>query len=199
MSKNFYEAVENRRSIYAISNEQVISEERIEEIVEEAIKHAPTSFNSQSGRVVVLFGEQNQALWNITKETLRKMVPVEKFGETEQKMNAFSAGSGTILFFEDQQVVKALQEQFSSYADKFPDYSLQSSGILQYIVWTALSLEGLGASLQHYQPLIDDEVKAKWNLPANWDLVAQMPFGKPLAPAGDKEFESIDARLKVFK
>ena len=40
---------------------------------------------------------------------------------------------------------------------------------------------GMGASLQHYNPLIDDEVRKAWNLPGDWKLVAQMPFGVPVA------------------
>ena len=35
---------------------------------------------------------------------------------------------------------------------------------------------GMGASLQHYNPLSDDEVRKAWNLPGDWKLVAQMPF-----------------------
>ena len=71
--------------------------------------------------------------------------------------------------------------------------------MLQYIVWTALSNEGLGATLQHYNPLINAQVAAAWNVPESWTLVAQMPFGKPAAPAGDKTFEPVeDVRFKVF-
>ena len=33
-------------------------------------------------------------------------------------------------------------------AQAFPAWSLHQSGMLQYIVWTALEKEGLGASLQ---------------------------------------------------
>ena len=56
----------------------------------------------------------------------------------------------------------------------------------QLVVWTGLEAEGLGASLQHYNPLIDDEVKQEWNVPANWKLIAQMPFGNPTAAPGEK-------------
>lgn len=34
----------------------------------------------------------------------------------------------------------------------------------QLVVWTALETEGLGATLQHYNPIIDDEVKNEWNI-----------------------------------
>ncbi|GLY09427.1 nitroreductase family protein [Pseudobacillus badius] len=199
MAKDFYTAVEERRSIYVISKDHAVSNERIQEVVEFAVKHTPTSFNSQSGRVVVLFNQHHDKFWDLTKETLREIVPAKDFGPTEQKMEMFKAGSGTVLFFEDEEAVRALQEQFPTYSDKFPEYSLQSSGMLQFIVWTALEQEGLGATLQHYQPLIDEKVRNEWNIPASWKLHAQMPFGQPVAPAGDKEFQPLSERMKVFK
>ncbi|MDL2291785.1 nitroreductase family protein, partial [Bacteroides sp. OttesenSCG-928-F21] len=38
-----------------------------------------------------------------------------------------------------------------------------------------------------------------WNLPKEWKLMAQMPFGTPIAQPGEKEFESLAKRVKVFK
>lgn len=198
-AKDFYSAVEARRTIYGISSEAVVSDERINEVINHAVKHTPSAFNSQSARVVVLLGEHHTKFWNITTETLRKIVPADQFGATEEKMNAFGSGYGTVLFFEDNSVIEALQEQFATYKDNFPIWSQHSSGMLQYVIWTSLEIEGFGASLQHYNPLIDDEVKKEWDLPSSWKLVAQMPFGKPTAPAGDKEFKPLEERVKVFK
>ncbi|MDH6352367.1 nitroreductase family protein [Brevibacillus sp. 1238] len=198
MSKDFFTAVKDRRTYYGISKEAVASDERIRELVEEAVKHTPSSFNSQSARVVVLLGEQHDKLWNLTKETLRKIVPAENFAPTEEKMNAFGNGYGTVLFFEDQSVVKGLQEKFTAYKDNFPVWSEQSSGMLQFVVWTALETEGFGASLQHYNPLINEEVQQTWNLPSEWKLIAQMPFGKPTAQPGEKQFQPIEERVKFF-
>jgi predicted oxidoreductase (fatty acid repression mutant protein) len=199
MSKTFMEAVKERRTFYGLSKESVVSMERIQEIVNEAVKYTPSAFNSQSARVVVLFGEQSDKLWNITKETLRKIVPAENFASTEEKVNSFGSGYGTVLFFEDQSVIENLQKQFALYADKFPIWSNQSSGMLQFVVWTALTQEGLGASLQHYNPLIDDEVAKTWNFPSNWNLLAQMPFGKPTVTPGEKEFQPLEERVKFFR
>jgi len=196
---DFYTAVQNRRSYYAISKESVASDERIQEIVEFAVKHVPSSFNSQTGRVVVLLGEQHDKLWNITTETLKGVVPEEKFAPTQEKMDMFQAGYGTILFFEDQSIIRSLQDQFAAYAENFPIWSNQSSGMLQFAIWTALESEGFGATLQHYNPLIDEKVAAEWNISEDWKLIAQMPFGKPTAPAGDKEFAPLDQRVKVYK
>lgn len=161
--------------------------------------HTPTAFNSQSARIVILFNQQHDELWDLTKETLRAVVPADSFASTEEKMNAFRNGKGTILYFEDQSVIQGLQEQFALYKDNFPIWSKQSSGMLQFVIWTALSNEGLGASLQHYNPLIDDKVKKKWDIPKSWKLIGQMPFGKKLAEPGEKEFSPLENRLKVFK
>lgn len=199
MNKDFYTALKERRTIYGLTNESPVSDERILEVIKDAVKYAPTAFNSQTGRVIVLFGEQHNKLWDITKEELRKVVPENSFAQTEEKINSFKSGYGTVLFFEDQSIVESLQKQFELYKDNFPVWSEQGSGILQYIVWTSLEIEGLGASLQHYNPLIDEEVRKEWNIPGNWKLRGQMPFGKPTAPAGDKGFAPIDERVKVFK
>lgn len=199
MSKDFYSAIKERRSIYAISKETPISDERIQEVVEYAVNHTPSAFNSQSSRVVVLLGEQHDKLWDITTETLRKIVPADSFASTEEKMGSFKGGYGTVLFFEDSAVIDYLQKEFSLYADNFPIWSQHSTGMLQFVIWTSLKQEGLGASLQHYNPLIDEDVKKEWNIPASWNLVAQMPFGTPTMEAGEKQFNPIEERVKVYK
>ncbi|WP_395994363.1 MULTISPECIES: nitroreductase family protein [Aeribacillus] len=199
VSNDFYSAVKHRRTYYGISKESTVSDERIQEVISHAVLYTPSAFNSQSARVVLLLGEHHNKLWDITKETLRKIVPADQFASTDEKINSFRNGYGTVLFFEDDRVVQGLQEQFPLYADNFPIWSQQSSGMLQFVIWTSLEIEGLGASLQHYNPLIDDEVKQEWNIPNEWKLIAQMPFGKPTAEPGDKEKKPIEERLKIFK
>ncbi|MBB3128035.1 hypothetical protein FHS19_002689 [Paenibacillus rhizosphaerae] len=200
MSKDFIEALKRRRSIYTISKQNVTTDERIQEIVEDAVKHAPSSFNSQTSRVVVLLGSNHDRLWDITEDILREIVNnPEAFKSTEQKIGSFRSGYGTVLFYEDMDVVRKFQDQFAAYSENFPIWSNQTSGMVQLIVWTALELEGFGASLQHYNPLIDERVRGEWNLPESWKLIAQMPFGKPTAPAGDKEFQPIAERVKVVR
>ncbi|MFJ7366532.1 nitroreductase family protein [Peribacillus frigoritolerans] len=199
MTKDFYTAIKERRSYYGINKEVQVSDEKIKEIVEFAVKHTPSAFNSQSSRLVVLTGSAHDKLWDITTEALRKAVGEGDFSGTQQKMDSFKAGYGSILFFEDESVVKSLQEQFATYADNFPIWSQQTSGMHQLVVWTALEAEGLGATLQHYNPLIDDEVKKEWDVPSNWKLIAQMPFGNPTAQPGDKEFIPLEDRIKFYK
>ena len=95
-------------------------------------------------------------------------------------------------------VVKGLQEKFVLYADNFPIWSEQSSGMAQLAVWTALSDADIGASLQHYNPLVDAETAKTWNIPASWKLRAMMPFGSHEGGFGDNGFMDNEARFKTF-
>lgn len=199
MSKDFLTAVKERRTYYGISKDPVISDDKIIDLVNQAVLHTPSSFNSQSARVVVLLGEQHDKLWDYTKEALRKIVPADQFPASEERINSFKNGYGSVLFFEDSAVIEQLQEKFALYADNFPIWSNQSSGMLQLVVWTALEAEGLGASLQHYNPLIDEDVRNEWNVPSTWKLIAQMPFGRPTAQPGEKSFQPVEDRVRVFK
>jgi len=178
-----------RRTQYALGKTLPISEAELESLVRQAMRLAPSSFNSQSSRAIILFGAPSEKLWKvITKEILRPMVPADNWDATNAKMDGFAAGAGTILFFEDQDTIKRMQEQFPLYADAFPVFSEHSAGMAQFAVWTALAEVGVGASLQHYMPLIDDAVAREWNVPASWKLRAQMPFGANAQPIPEKTF-----------
>ncbi|GHT61010.1 nitroreductase [Bacteroidia bacterium] len=198
MKTTLKEAIKHRRSYYSISNQSPVSDSEIQEILRFAVKNVPSAFNSQSTRVVLLLNEQHAKLWSIVGETLRKLVPAEAFPATEQKINSFAAGYGTILFFEDQTVVNYLQENFPLYADNFVHWSEQTNAMHQFAVWTLLEDAGFGISLQHYNPLIDEEVKQTWKLSGNWRLMAQMPFGTPTQEPGEKSFEPVEGRVLVF-
>lgn len=198
MNKEFLKAVEDRRTIYGISKDPVISEERVRELIGHALKHTPSAFNSQSQRAVMLLGAEHDKLWDLTKDALKEIVKPEQFAATEEKINSFRAGSGTVLYFDDSSIVKNLQEQFPLYAGNFPVWAQQANGMLQFAVWTSLESEGLGASLQHYNEVIEERVRNQWKLPQEWKLIAQMPFGKPVAPPAEKQFQPLESRLLVF-
>jgi uncharacterized protein len=199
MATDFYTALEKRRTYYGIGKEPVVSEERIRKVIEEAVKYTPSAFNSQSTRVVLLLGKHHDKLWDIAKEALRKVVPANQFSTTEDKINSFRNGYGTILYFEDKSIIESLQKQFPTYKDNFPVWAQQADGMHQYVIWTALEDEGLGVSLQHYTELIEADVKKEWSIPDNWKLIAQMPFGKPTAEPEEKQYKPVEERIKVFK
>ena len=186
-----------RRSRYELTNKLAISETELEKLVGEVLLQMPSAFNMQSARVVILMGEKHHALWKITHDALQAIVPADKFDPTEQKINSFDAACGTILYLEDEDTVKQMQETFAVYADNFPTWAQQANGMLQLAVWTALAEAGVGASLQHYNPLIDEQVKQTFKLPASWKLIAQMPFGQFVGKDADKPYIPLPERLRV--
>ena len=200
MKRTFAEALEHRRSYYSIGSDSPVLDEEVVHIVRTAVKNVPSAFNSQSTRIVLLLGDEHKKLWDIVKSTLKQRIPSDAFAKTEAKIDGcFAAGHGTVLYFEDTAVVKNLQEAFPSYAENFPTWSQHTSAMHQFAIWTMLEDAGLGASLQHYNPLIDEEVRRTWNLPGSWMLIAEMPFGTPTAEPGEKEIGELSERIKDFR
>lgn len=194
---NLKEAIINRRSIRKVKKNENITKEKINEVLKTAL-HAPTSFNMQSGRVIVLMDAEHERFWDIVKETLRSRVPEENFAATIERLQGFHDGVGTVLFFENQETVRKMQENAPLYKDQFPYWSHQGSAMLQYAAWLAFSAEGIGASLQHYNPIVDEEVKQTWNIPSEWSLVAQMPFGEPNEQPGERTFLPFEDVVKFY-
>lgn len=196
---DFLESVKKRRSIYGISNKSSISDDKLIKIIKEATQYVPSAFNNQSQMSVLLLGENHNKFWNIVMDSLQKVVPAANFSATEAKINSFKSGYGTVLYYNDDNITKDLQAKYPLYANNFPVWAEQSSGMLQYVIWNMLENDGLGASLQHYNPIIDDSVRQAFDIHSSWRLIAQMPFGIPTASAGPKDFIDINTRVRIIK
>ena len=200
MNNTFIEAIQLRRSNYSLTNETPVTYKEIEDLIQFAIKHVPSAYNSQSTRILLLLNEHHQAFWDLVKQELKKVAPESVYPNTVKKIDeSFASGYGSVLFFEDDAVIQELQENFSLYAANFPKWAHETSAMHQFVIWTGLTEMGFGASIQHYNPLINEAVLEKWGLPKSWTLMAQMPFGVAKAVPDEKTFKSFDERIKVFK
>ncbi|MGM0435773.1 MAG: nitroreductase family protein [Bacillota bacterium] len=195
----FIDTIKERRSYYALESSSPISDDEIQSIVEETIKYSPSAFNSQSAVAVLALGDSHNRVWNIVMDKVKPETTEEQWPKSKKKLESFKAAYGTVLFFENDEVTKGLQDSIPLYADRFAQWAEHSQGMAEFNVWTALEEAGLGASLQHYNPLIDDDIKALFDLPDHFRLIAQMPFGKPAGEPGNKDFKPISERVKVFK
>lgn len=72
----------------------------------------------------------------------------------------------------------------------------------QITIWTALELEGLGASLQHshFVPGVEDGIRSAFSIPSTWSVKAEIVFGAlsgemPVAP----EKEPVSKTVRVYK
>ncbi len=70
-------SAEMRRSVYHLNKNLPITQQEVIDLVGHVLKHTPSSNNSQTARVVLLFGKEHDALWEIVRETLR---PREEHG-----------------------------------------------------------------------------------------------------------------------
>ncbi|KRK49333.1 nitroreductase [Secundilactobacillus kimchicus] len=200
MKEQLIELAQNRRSIYALGRNVAQSQDDIADLIKKAVKVAPTAFNNQTTRAVILFNDKHEQLWDIVADRLKSEVPNEEaYQRTLQKLNGFKSAFGTILFFTDMDVVHQFENDAPLYADNFADWAEQGQGHATFAVWTALAENSIGANLQHYNPLIDDQVAKAFNIPSSWKLRAQMDFGSIEAAAGDKEFMDDADRFKVLK
>lgn len=191
---NDYQAFKNvitdRRSIYALNADLPVSEDDITSLVEELTELTPDAFNQKSARAIVVFGDKNQQVWDAIYDAFEGKV-------SREKIDSFAAGAGTILYFIDRSTIQSMQAQYELYADKFPIWANQANGMLQFNIWSALRSVGVGASLQHYNPVIDEAIREVTGAPEAWELVAQALFGGIAAEPEPKEGEDISQRVWV--
>lgn len=199
MNRTFIEALANRRSYYGISNQSPVTAIELEKYLQQTIENLPSANNSQSARLVLLYDKNHLKLWDIVKDVLRKKNPDRPFERTEKKINGFAAGYASLLFYEDMNVVELMQKQFPSYAANYPIWSEHSSAMHQIAIWTQLENIGFGASLQHYNPIIDDLVQKQFDIPEKWRLIAQMPFGIPIAAPEEKTLIPPSEKMLIFR
>ena len=186
------EALVKRRSVYALNKELPVSEAEVIKTIEETVALVPDAFDSKSQRVVVALGDKQNELWDAVYNVFNGQVPKEK-------TDGFKAAAGTVLYFTDENVTKNLQTTYPLYADNFPVWAGHANGMLQFAIWSALAEIGIGANLQHYNPVIDETINKVFNVPASYKLVAQMPFGGIAATPVAKETEDISKRVTIVK
>ncbi|KAJ7717364.1 Nitroreductase-like protein [Mycena maculata] len=202
MSGAYLSALAVRRTNRTITPKSSIPDEKLEAIVKACVLHSPTPFNIQSSRAVLVTGAANARLWKLVADSLETAFEGDMRTTALARVAAYSAGYGSVLFFEDQKVIDEITEKMPFFTKHFPVWSTNATGMLQHAVWTAFSLEGLGASLQHNGAYSDElvaEILKTFSLPSTWTSTAIMPFGDPAAPPTEKDFGAIEDRVKIFK
>ncbi|ORY51131.1 nitroreductase family protein [Rhizoclosmatium globosum] len=200
MSTPFRNAVLVRRSHRATTNKSPLSDAELEDLIKFAVNHSPSSFNSQTSRVVLLLKEESVKFWEHGKETAQKKLDGDHLAGKLNQFSGFQKAYGTVLIYEDMSIIPGFQAKFPAMKDLLPEWQLHGSGILQFVIWTALAEAGLGASLQHAQAYTEADAAVNYSIPSTWKLVGQLPFGA--VPEGtvlpEKSFAPIDDRVKVF-
>lgn len=186
------ESLLKRRSIYALNKDLPISEDEIIQVVEETVALIPDAFDCKSQRVVVVFGDKQNELWDAILGEFNGQV-------SKEKIDSFKAAAGTVLYFTDKNITNELMDTFPMYASNFPIWNMQANSMLQIAIWTSLTELGIGTNLQHYNPVIDKTIKSLFDIPDSYQLVAQMPFGGIVSAPIPKNEEDISKRVTIFR
>jgi len=78
------------------------------------------------------------------------------------------------------------RQRFPDYESHFANWALESSGMLQLSVWTALRELGIGASLQHFNDILKGKIPELFHIPKSCRLLAEMPYGGIGCNPGEK-------------
>lgn len=187
---NIEKSLQNRRTIYSLDKNIKSNEEEITNTIKNITELTPDAYGIRSQRVVVIFKDDHDKLWDKVGEVFNGKA-------AEDKINMFKSGYGTVLYFSDEDTLKKASEDTGAEIERFEHWAAQSIGMLELNVWTALEELGLGANIQHYNPVIDDAVKEMFDIPKSWKLDAQMVFGNKTADPDPKDKEDINSRVIV--
>lgn len=193
-----FESLRKRHSAYDLRKESSLSDAAVVALVKEAMLLTPSSMNAQSQRVVILLGENSDKFWDLTRDALREIAPEAGFEKTVLKLENFK-GQGTLLFYTDTKTTQKLAENYPLYQEHFTSWAEQENAMLQLVIWSALAEQGIGASLQHYNPVVDDIIRHEFDVDPRWKLVAQMPFGGASFEFIPKDKLDLEKTVKVVK
>lgn len=193
------EPILTRHSQYDLNNSLPAGIDEVEELLGSILLTTPSAFNSQPVRMVLLTGAAHRRHWDLIKSLLIAKIGEEKYADgTADKIRGFLNATGTVLFFDDEEVTRSLQERFPAYAHKFPLWAEQVQGSHQYAAWLGLVGLGFGANLQHYTGLDDDRVREDAGVPAEYRFIAELVFGGMNSDTGEiKEKEPLSKTLRV--
>lgn len=197
MDSNMMQAVKKRRSYYDYAKKSTLSDDEVKELLRQALTYVPTAHNTQLTRIVLLLNEQHDRFWDMVIEAILAVNPGKKMESSKEKIAKFKSGYGTVLFFNDQKTLHAVYEEMPEYKSEHEKWAEHGNAMLQYVVWCLLEEAGMGASLQHYNPIVDERVYEDFGIDRDWSLVAQIPFGVAKDEPWDKTFIPIGERFIV--
>ena len=100
-----------RHSFYDIDNHLPIRENDVIQIIKHSLELYPSSFNTQGARLMLLFGKEHQRFWKLVENKLIESSPSDKTEAIKKRITSFARGNGSILFFDDREIVKKMKEK----------------------------------------------------------------------------------------
>lgn len=172
-----------RRSIRRLAG-GVLSPDTIARL-QDAVVRTPSAFGVTPWQIVILH-EQRDLFWDEVAAAFRAGLEGDRLQRYLDRLDGFRAGAGVILIYEDLAARPALHQNWGLSEQTAHDFVHQGLGMLQLAIWLVLTEEGLAASLQHWDWLIQDRLATLLDLPTErYQLISVLPIGEPAEPARD--------------
>jgi oxidoreductase related to nitroreductase-like protein len=190
------DVIEKRRSNYDLGNNLEISKKDLINLLRKIIYYAPSPFNIQSSKIVLLNKKSHHLLWTtVVEEFLKKNNNGDLLDSDKARIKREDKAYGTILFYKDERVIEEFKEKLDAYEQKSLDsWCIEESAMLQMNIWNELRLRNIGAHIVHFDD-IDEEVSVAFDIDKNYKLVAMMVFGNIIQEAAVKPKKDIDKRF----
>ncbi len=167
--------LERRRSIRRLQPGP-FSEASLQRILE-AIRLTPAAYNLPPWHVVLVHQER-AAFWELVERAFLERLEGDRLERYLDRLAGFRSGVAVALVYENVSVRRQLAEAWQISIEEAGGYAEQGLGMVQLALWLALTAEGLVASLQHWDWLIEEPLIDFVRLPADrYRLVATMPIG----------------------
>lgn len=192
----FTDLIHERHSVYEIGRNTEHTVEDVVEALRGVAGRFPSAGNSQTTRFVVVTGDKNDQVWDMLHEDQKVAMNPKMYEFFAPRFEQAKKGLGTVLMFESREKV----ENMGMSPDRNELYKENNHGIAAFGVWLLMTDLGLGTSLQHYnvgfKQGYDAKIRDFLGLPADYEMLAQMPFGSIEEPG--KEKPSTDAAEHVL-
>ena len=190
------DVIEKRRSNYDLGNNLEISKKDLINLLRKIIYYAPSPFNIQSSKIVLLNKKSHHLLWTtVVEEFLKKNNNGDLLDSDKARIKREDKAYGTILFYTDEQVIEENKKKLDAYEQKeLNNWCIEESAMLQMNVWNELRLKNIGAHLVHFDN-IDEEISVTFDIDKKYKLVAMMVFGSIVQEAAVKPKKDIDKRF----
>ncbi len=167
--------LERRRSIRRLQPGP-LSAASLERIAE-AVRLTPAAYNLPPWHVVLIH-EERSAFWQVVEQAFLERLEGDRLERYLDRLAGFRGGVAVALVYEDVSVRRQLAEAWQITLEQAGAFAEQGLGMVQLALWLALTAEGLVASLQHWDWLLEESLAAFVGLPMErFRLVAALPIG----------------------
>lgn len=190
------DVIEKRRSNYDLGNNIEISKKDLINLLRKIVYYAPSPFNIQSSKIVLLNKKSHHLLWTtIIEEYLKKNNNGDLSDSDQAWIKREEKAYGTILFYKDEKIIEDFKEKLNQYEkDNLDSWCIEEVAMLQMNVWNELRIKNIGAHIVHFDN-IDEEVSVAFDINKDYKLVAMMVFGNINQEAAVKPKKDIDKRF----